>query len=59
VWLAYLLYRRSMEIIWIAIAVLLTWGGTFLLGLLARIPGRLVYEARMKADQEAVQVKKG
>jgi len=57
-WLAYLLYRRGMEIVWVVIAVLLTWGGTFLLGALARIPGRLVYEARLKNAQEATGAKK-
>ena len=58
-WLAYVLYRRGMELIWIVIAVLLTWGGTFLLGLLARIPARLYYEAHNKAAQEPGQVKRG
>jgi len=57
--LAYILYRRGYQWTWIALAVLLTWGGTFLLGLLARIPARLFYEAREKGKQEAAQRKKG
>lgn len=57
--LAYILYRRGYELIWIVAAVLLTWGGTFLLGLVARIPARLFYEARVKGRQEAAQRKKG
>jgi hypothetical protein len=57
--LAYILYRRGYEWTWIVLAVLLAWGGTFLLGLLARIPARLFYEAREKGKQEAAQRKKG
>jgi hypothetical protein len=57
--LAYILYRRGYYWTWIVLAVLLTWGGTFLLGLLARIPARLFYEAREKGKQEAAQRKKG
>lgn len=57
-WLAYILYRRGFELVWIAVAVLFTWGGTFLLGLLARIPARLFYEAREKAAEDAVRLKK-
>ncbi len=57
-WLAFVLYQRGMEIIWIVITVLLTWGGTFLLGMLARIPGRLVFEARIKNAKEAARLKK-
>lgn len=46
--LAYILYRRGFSLIWIAGIVLLTWGGTFLLGALARIPTRLFLEAKAK-----------
>ena len=51
--LAYILYRRGYDLIWILAAVLLTWGGTFLLGIVARIPARLFYEARLKAREDA------
>lgn len=57
--LAYTLYKRGYDLSWIVLAVLLTWGGTFVLGLLARIPARLFYEAREKGKQEAEQRKKG
>jgi len=57
-WLAYILYRRGFELVWIAVAVAFTWGGTFLLGLLARIPARLFYEAREKATEDAARLKK-
>jgi hypothetical protein len=53
--LAYILYRRGFELIWIVAAVLLTWGGTFLLGLVARIPARLFYEARLKGKEDALK----
>jgi len=56
--LAYVLYRRGFEIIWIVVAVLLVWGGTFLLGGVARLPLRLILNARAKAAQEAARRKK-
>lgn len=55
--LAYLLYRRGTELAWIAAAVAFTWGGTFLLGILARLPVRLVLEAKARAAQEAARLK--
>ena len=57
-WLAYILYRRGFNLTWIVTAVLLTWGGTFLLGLVARIPVRLFNEARRKGQQDAERQKK-
>ena len=56
--LAYVLYRRGFEIVWIVMAVLLTWLGTFLLGILARMPVRIILEARVKGSQDAARVKK-
>lgn len=55
--LAYVLYRRGFAVLWIVVAVLLTWGGTFLLGALARIPVRLFGEARARAARDAAQRK--
>ncbi len=56
--LAYVLYRRGFEIIWIAGAVLLAWGGTFVLGALARLPLRLILEARAKSAQDIERMKR-
>jgi hypothetical protein len=58
-WLAYLLYRRGYELLWIAVIVALVWWGTFLLGMLARLPVRLIMEAKLKAAEEAVKKKLG
>jgi len=55
--LAYVLYRRGFEIVWIVMAVLLAWLGTFLLGMLARMPVRIILEARVKGSQEAARIK--
>jgi len=55
--LAYVLYRRGFEITWIVMAVLLAWLGTFLLGMLARMPVRIILEARVKGSQEAARIK--
>jgi hypothetical protein len=49
--LAYILYRRGLEPIWVAIAIALTWGGTFLLGIIARLWVRLILEAKAKSAQ--------
>lgn len=56
--LAYVLYQRGFEIIWIAAAVLLAWGGTFVLGALARLPLRLILEARAKSAQDIERMKR-
>jgi len=56
--LAYVLYRRGFEILWIVAAVLLAWGGTFVLGALARVPLRLLLEARAKSAQDIARIKK-
>jgi hypothetical protein len=53
--LAYVLYRREFAAIWIAVAVVLAWGGTFVLGMLARIPVRAILESRAKGAQEAAR----
>ena len=58
--LAYVLYRRGLELTWIAVVLLLAWGGTFLLGLLARLPVRLILDVRKKAGEaEAIHTQKG
>jgi len=53
--LAYVLHRRGFGLIWIAAAVVLAWGGTFVLGMLARIPVRLILEGKAKGAQEAAR----
>jgi hypothetical protein len=44
IWLAYILYRRDFDWLWIGAAVLMVWGGSFILGMIARIPPRLMLE---------------
>ena len=56
--LAYVLHQRGFEIIWIAAAVLLAWGGTFVLGALLRLPLRLILEARAKSAQDIERMKR-
>jgi hypothetical protein len=51
--LVYLLLRRGMPRLWVAVAALLTWAGSFLLGLLARLPVRLILEARAQSAASA------
>lgn len=46
IWLAYLLHKQGFSVLWIAITLILVWGGTYLLGALARIPIRMFFEAR-------------
>ncbi len=54
--LAWVLYSRGMQWHWIAIIVAAAWGGTFLLGLLARLPMRYYLDVRaMHAQQQAGQ----
>nr|MBC7243814.1 hypothetical protein [Chloroflexota bacterium] len=54
---AYVLYYRGFTPIWIVAIVALVWGGTFLLGMLARIPPRLIFNARVKAAEESMRRK--
>jgi hypothetical protein len=51
--LAYILFSRGYEWIWIAVAIALTWGGTFLIGAGARLLVRLFVEGRAKGKAEA------
>jgi hypothetical protein len=51
--LAYILSRQGYEWTWIVVAIALTWGGTFLIGTLARIPVRFFIEGRAKGKEEA------
>jgi hypothetical protein len=55
VWLAYFLYRQKYPVLWIAVTVLLVWGGTYLLGILVRLPSRLFYEAQQKSLKDTVR----
>jgi hypothetical protein len=55
--LAYLLYRQGYELIWIAAAVAFAWGGTFLLGIIARLPVRMILEVKAKPAQTASRPK--
>lgn len=50
--LAYVLTRRGYHFTWVIAAILLTWGGTFLIGALARIPVRLFVEGRARGKEE-------
>ncbi|MBC7233550.1 MAG: hypothetical protein H5T68_09975 [Chloroflexi bacterium] len=56
--LAYVLYRRGFSALWIIAAVAFAWGGTFLLGMLARVPLRMILNARIKAAEESARLKK-
>lgn len=55
--LAYVLYHRGLELIWIVAIVAFVWGGTFLLGMLARLPPHLILNARAKAAAESARRK--
>ncbi len=55
--LAYVLYGRGLSLIWVAATVLLAWGGTFLLGALARLPVRMILEARVRAAADAARIR--
>jgi hypothetical protein len=55
--LAFMLYRQGYELIWIAAAVAFAWGGTFLLGIIARLPVRLIVETKAKSAQTAPRPK--
>jgi len=56
--LAYILYRQGYTLAWIALIVLLTWGGTYLLGIVSRIPSRLILEAMAKSEEESARKQK-
>ena len=47
--LAWVLYNRGMEWYWIALAVIGVWGGTFLAGIVVRIPMQLYMKNRLEA----------
>lgn len=53
--LAYVLYRRGFALHWIIVTVAFVWGGTFLLGMLARVPPRIMLNARLKAAEESAR----
>ena len=55
--LAYVLHMRGYTLVWTVIAIALTWGGTFLLGIVARLPVRLTLEAKAKGAEEAARLK--
>lgn len=55
--LAYVLYHRGYERIWVLAIVALAWGGSFLFGIIARLPVRMVMEAKARNTKRAVQKK--
>lgn len=55
--LAYVLYQRGYERLWILVIIALAWGGSFLFGILARLPVRMVMEAKARNAREAAQKK--
>lgn len=56
--LAYVLFRRGLALYWILAIVAFVWGGTFLLGMLARVPPRVMLNARLKAAEESARLRK-
>jgi hypothetical protein len=55
--LAYVLYRRGYAGLWIIAAVLLAWGGTFLLSPLARLPARMMWQGRARGAADAIRLR--
>jgi hypothetical protein len=51
----YLLYCMGYSIVWIVVGVLLASLGTYVLGMLSRIPVRLILENRARGRKEALQ----
>jgi hypothetical protein len=47
--LAWVLYTRGLEWYWIVLAVLGIWGGTYLAGIIVRIPAQLYMKSRIRA----------
>lgn len=58
VWLGYLLYRQGTPWLWIAVIIIMVWGGMYILGAIARLPMRLYFEARAKKRAETRLPKK-
>ncbi len=58
IWLAYFLYSKGYPLVWVAVIVLLAWGGTYLLGILVRLLSGTFYEAQQKAKKDAADHKK-
>jgi hypothetical protein len=57
--MTYVLRRRGYSIPLTAAAVLLTWIGTFLLGMLARLPVRLILESSARSRAELARRQQG
>jgi hypothetical protein len=55
---AYLLYQTGVSFLWIALAVILAWGGTFILGMFARLPIRLILQRAEQGRREAIDKRK-
>lgn len=53
--LAWVLYSRGLEWYWIALIVAAAWGGTFLLGLIARWPMQYYLKVRAMHEQREQQ----
>ena len=67
VWLTYpayalfasYLFQQGYPWYWIVLGVLAAWLGTFLLGVVARIPMRLILEAQKKAEERKARESQG
>lgn len=55
--LAYLMYRDGFAIYWIILGVAVAWGGTFIVGIIARLPVQLILHGK-KAGSVAPPGKK-
>lgn len=53
------LYQQGYSWYWIVLGVLAAWVGTFLLGVVARIPMRLILEAQKKAEERKARESQG
>jgi hypothetical protein len=56
--LGYSLYQQNYAWYWIVMIILVTWFGTFLLGQLARLPMRLIMDAKEEAQVKKSQEQK-
>jgi hypothetical protein len=53
--LAWVLYSRGMMWYWVAVVVVCAWGGTFLAGLIARLPMQSIVRARTDASKQKAE----
>jgi hypothetical protein len=52
---AYELYREGLTPVWIVLGVIMAWAGTFLLGMFARLPIRLILERAQQGRNQGRQ----